>query len=110
VTPPRFKVLWTEIARRDLGKILAFIAVGSPPAAKRLLRSLQKKAASLETFPLRGRAVPELADLQLTQFRELLSPPYRLLYRVEERQVFVLAVLDGRRRLDDLLLERLVDS
>ena len=110
MTPPRFDVQWTEIALRDLGKILAYIATTNPPAAKRLLHRLQKKAASLETFPLRGRNLPEIADLQLVPFRELLAPPYRLIYRVEEKEVFVLAVLDGRRRLEDLLLERLVDS
>ena len=110
MSPPRFEVRWTEIALRDLARILAFLATDNPAAAKRLLSRVQKKAASLETFPLRGRAVPEIADLQLTPFRELLLTPYRLLYRVTTTEVFVVAVLDGRRRLEDLLLERLVDS
>jgi toxin ParE1/3/4 len=34
--------------------------------------------------------------------------PYRIIYRVEKRTVSVLAVLDGRREIQDLLLERLI--
>ena len=34
--------------------------------------------------------------------------PYRIIYRIEEDTVTVLAVLDGRRDLEDLLLERLI--
>jgi plasmid stabilization system protein ParE len=34
--------------------------------------------------------------------------PYRLIYRVERDTVTVLAVFDGRRDLEDVLLDRLL--
>jgi len=34
--------------------------------------------------------------------------PYRLVYRVASRDVFVLALVDGRRDLEDILFERLL--
>ncbi len=43
-------------------------------------------------------------------WRELLIEPYRLIYRIEGDTVTVLALFDGRRDLEDLLLERLVRS
>ncbi len=52
--------------------------------------------------------VPELATFGLRTWRELLVSPYRLIYRSDEQSVHVLAVLDGRRELHELLLERLV--
>ena len=57
-------------------------------------------------MPLRGRIVPELRAQGVQFYRELLSPPYRIMYRVKDRLVLVVAVLDGRRNLDDLLLDR----
>jgi hypothetical protein len=36
--------------------------------------------------------------------------PYRLVYRVEADTVTVLALFDGRRDLEDVLLERLLRS
>jgi plasmid stabilization system protein ParE len=52
--------------------------------------------------------VPELLRHGLAVWRELIVKPYRILYRIEGQTVYVLAVLDSRRDLEDLLLERLV--
>jgi plasmid stabilization system protein ParE len=88
--------------------VVEYVAARSPKAAAGLLGKLRRRARSLGTAPLRGRIVPELAEIGVTIFRELLEPPYRILYRVAEKEVFVLGVLDGRRDLEDLLLERLI--
>ena len=50
----------------------------------------------------------ELASLDVVNYRELLVLPYRIVYRIEKPKVFVLAVLDGRRDLRQLLSERLL--
>jgi predicted metalloprotease len=39
--------------------------------------------------------------------REVVERPYRIVYRITGRTVAVLGVLDGRRELEDVLLERL---
>ena len=57
-------------------------------------------------MPKRGRIVPELAAVGVHGCRELLPSPWRIIYRISEDMVYVLAVVDGRRNLGDLLLER----
>ena len=52
--------------------------------------------------------MPELARLHIQQYRELVIPPYRLVYRIRGPQVLVLAFLDARRSLEDALLDRLI--
>lgn len=93
---------------RDLEEIVAHVAVDAPAAAERLFTSIRAKAASLSSHPHRGRIVPELLEFGTRTWRELVVRPYRLVYRVTRRRVFVLAVFDGRRNLEDLLLERLL--
>ena len=108
MTPARYQVAWTEGAVRDLEEITTWIAQDSPPAARRLLQRLRERAATLTSTPLRGRVVPELSKHGVRGFRELVVRPYRLMYRVEGKRVYVLCVLDARRDLEDVLLERLV--
>lgn len=103
-----FQVLWTETAVRDLESIIAFIANDSPGNARAILERIQGRAAKLAVHPGRGRIIPELALLGFATWRELIIRPYRLIYRIEGDQVFVLAALDGRRDLEDLLLQRLI--
>jgi plasmid stabilization system protein ParE len=61
---------------------------------------------SLDELGNRGRAVPELRARGITTYRELIVLPYRIIYRVEAREVWIVAVVDHRRDLDTLLHER----
>jgi toxin ParE1/3/4 len=72
-----------------------------------LLAGLRTRAESLARVPLRGRVVPELSWFGIRTYRELVVGPHRIAYRIVSKHVQVLAVLDGRRDLADLLLERL---
>ena len=104
------RVIWAEAAVRDLEDIVSFVAIDSPLNAQRLLARLSAKARSLQTSPQRGRIVPELLRFGMRTWRELVGRPYRLVYRVTGGAVIVLAVFDGRRELEDVLLDRLVRS
>lgn len=104
----RRRVLWARSARRDLESIIAYLADRSPQAALATLDRLQSKAKSLAGLADRGRVVPELARLHVREYRELLVPPYRLIYRARGMAVLVLAVFDARRSLEDVLLDRLI--
>ena len=106
--PSRFSVEWTEAASGDLAEIIMFIARHSPSDAVKVYRRIRKRADTLRRFPGRGYVVPELASLDVVYFRELLVLPYRIVYRIDKSKVFVLAVLDGRRDLRQLLSERLL--
>ena len=101
-------VVWAEEAQRDLRGIVLHVAADSPAAAGRLSRRLREQVARLKVLPERGRIVPELRDHGITRFRELIVKPYRIVYHVSAGVVAVLCVLDGRRELEDLLLERLI--
>ncbi|WPL19444.1 Plasmid stabilization system protein [Thiorhodovibrio winogradskyi] len=101
-------VRWAETARVDLEGIVDFIAEDSVENAVAVLERLEERAEALRIAAERGRVVPELQAVDVLQYRELIERPWRIIYRIEPDQVVVLAVLDGRRHLGSLLLERLV--
>jgi addiction module RelE/StbE family toxin len=103
-----YKVLWTEVAERDLGEALAFIARENPGNARKLLELIRQKAADLETFPERGRIVPELYEQGISVYRELVIAQWRLLYRIADGEVQVLSFIDSRRNVEDILLQRFI--
>ena len=104
----RYRVQFSEAAVRDLEAFSEYVGLRSPKAAKDLVRKLRRRGRSLFFNPLRGRTVPELLDLGITAFRELIEPPHRIIYRIVEKEVLIVGVFDGRRDLEDLLLERLI--
>jgi plasmid stabilization system protein ParE len=104
-----YDVTWSKTAERDLFAIVEYFADDSPQQAYELFKKLGKKASSLRTFPDRGRVIPELQQQGITQYRELIATPWRIIYRISERNVYVLSVLDSRRSVEDILLRRLTD-
>jgi toxin ParE1/3/4 len=104
----RYSVEWAFTAREDLEAIATYIADDSAINALGVVERIEKRAETLVTLPMRGRIVPELRWHGVMTFQELIEKPWRIIYRIEAHRVVVVSVLDGRRSLEDLLLDRFV--
>jgi toxin ParE1/3/4 len=104
----RYRVIWTESAVRDLEEIAAYFRHDSPSAARAFRDRIVNAGTSLQSLPERGRVVPELRDVGITAWRELILQPYRLLYQLKGTTVVVYVVIDSRRDVANLLFERLI--
>lgn len=106
---PAFVVRLTQGAERDLEALYDYLAEHrSVEEADALLDAILKKVESLERFPERGAGPKELAELGIRAFRQILHRPYRLVYQVLGRTVFVTLIADGRRDMQALLSRRLL--
>ncbi len=105
----RYKVIWSEIAEHDLERIIKYIAIDSPSNALKVLNKIKKKSDALYRLPERGRIVPELREFNILQYREIIIDPWRVIYKATGKNVFVLSVIDSRRNIEDILLDRLVN-
>jgi toxin ParE1/3/4 len=103
----KYQVEWAEIAQHDLKQIIDYIAVDSPDNALRILQKIRQKLLALYTMPDSGRIVPELKEQGIHTYRELIIAPWRVIYRISDTKVFVLSVIDSRRNVEDILLDRL---
>lgn len=107
----RYEVLLTAGAERDLEEIYDYIAeFDSPDKADYVLDRLLVVADSLEAFPGRGSHPRELQDLGIREYRQTFFKPYRVIYRVTGKQVFIYLIADGRRDMQSLLSRRLLGA
>jgi toxin ParE1/3/4 len=105
----RFEVRWTVAAAADLEDIVEWIAGRDSPArAEHVLARIEAAVNALESHPERGSYPAELLELGLRDYRETSFKPYRIIYRVLGRQVFLYLVADGRRDMETLLARRLL--
>jgi len=103
-----YKVRWTSNAKEDLLNIVAYIKEDSPTIAKDVYQKIRSKANSSNFSPLRGRVVPELQKEGITMYRELISSPWRIMYKVDNDTVYIMAIFDSRQNVEDLLLQKLL--
>jgi toxin ParE1/3/4 len=107
----RYEVSLTKDAERDLEEIYLYIAEhDSPASADYVLEQLVKATEALRTSPDRGSYVNELRPLGISEYRQILFRPYRLIYRAHAKQVIAYVVVDGRRDMGSLLTRRLLGA
>ena len=106
----RHTVVWTEVATRDVERLATYLLDEPPLRAEQMLDRIIARGDSLQRSPERGRTPPELRAIGDRTWREIQEPPWRLLYRIAEKRVEIHAVLDGRRSLEDVLMERILRS
>ncbi len=90
----RWRVVWSEEAKKLLDEAVAYIARDSLQAAQRVLAEALDAASSLQTMAERGRIVPELGTPAI---REIFVQRYRLIYQISDPEIEILAFLHGAR-------------
>ena len=78
----KYRVIWSNIAERDLKNIIEYIADDNLLNAQKIFKKIREKASSSYLFPNRGRFVPELKDQGILQYRELIHSPWRIIHRI----------------------------
>lgn len=79
---------------RELEESLNFIAREAPEAADRIGHKVHAAVGRLARFPDLGRTVPEIEDPSM---REIIEPPFRVMYERQEDVIRILAVLRSER-------------
>jgi len=106
-----FAVLLTNDAARDLNELYNYISVhDSPLKADYVLEQIEKTFSALSKFPERGVYPKELLKIGIREYRETFFKPYRIIYRVMDKNVYVLLIVDCRRDMQSLLQRRLLDA
>ncbi len=106
-----FAVSLTDDAARDLDEPYDYWALhDSPQKADRVLKHIEKASSRLSEFPDRGAHPKELLALGIREYREIFFKPYRIIYRVMDKNVYILLIVDGRRDMQTLLQRRLLGA
>ncbi|MGK0255755.1 MAG: toxin ParE1/3/4 [Arcobacteraceae bacterium] len=104
-----FEVIWTKNAEFDLELIIEYIKTDSLSMAKKIFLEIKNECFSLYYFPKRKRVVPELQQIGILKYREIIHKRWRIIYKIDNTKVYVLLVVDTSRNLEDILFQRLID-
>ena len=103
------QVFLTRDAVRDLEELDEYLATGdSAEKADYVLNKIEAVLQRLSESPDRGNRPRELLALGLDDYRQVFFKPYRIIYTVRHKDVYVLLIADGRRDMETLLQSRLL--
>ena len=94
---PRTGISFAESALRDLEEARTwYVEQGVPEVGTRLLEEVLQRIQALAEHPDMGRVVPEFDQSFL---RELIHPPFRIVYRRDPQRVRIVRVWRSERLL-----------
>jgi len=88
------RLRWAVQAAEDLKAIKEFIGRDSPTYAHQVAEELYQAAVAVLPFPDIGRIVPERDDPEI---REIVRPPYRIIYRRRPELIEILTIHHSAR-------------
>lgn len=91
------KILWSDVAERDLDEIHDHIARDVPYYAGQFVDKLIEATDKLQEHPRIGRMVPEAGYRD--DVRERIVQGYRIVYWLQTERLIILTVIHGSRRL-----------
>ena len=93
------EVKWSPEAIEDLEAIAEYIARDSGYYARAVVTEILSVSRSVGEVPLIGRIVPETGDENI---RERFVYSYRLIYQITSEEIVIVAVMHGKRLLENL--------
>ena len=105
----QYEVYLSFLAETDIKEIFTYYYEENEDFALKLLEKLKNKVFSLKAFPLKGKIVPELEKQGIIKYRQLIEGNYRIIFSVKENNVYVHAIIDSRRNLEEILLLKLTE-
>ena len=98
-----FEIIWLTRALEDFKAHIAFVLQVSEQAAQNLREDFLNAANGLNAFPERNPLFT-IKGLQVMGIRKLIvNKRYIFIYRIENKTVVIIRVLDARQGLDSLL-------
>ncbi|MGS0891948.1 type II toxin-antitoxin system RelE/ParE family toxin [Burkholderia stagnalis] len=105
------RIVFLRSAEDDPKALKRYIASSFGAATWRSSHDEIKRAiASIRVFPDQGRMPDELANVGLTQYRQIVVGMNRVIYEVRGDTVYVHIVCDTRKDLKSLLMRRLMST
>lgn len=93
------RVVWSPEAIEDVEAIAEYIGRDSAFYARAVATKILETARGVASFPWMGRVVPELGDKEI---RERFACSYRVIYQVQEKRILIVAVLHGKRLIENI--------
>jgi len=73
------------------------------------IKEIKTTISNLKNYPNIGNIPPELERIDIYEYREVHFSPYRIIYKIIGENIYIHCILDSRRDIRSLLMERFLN-
>jgi plasmid stabilization system protein ParE len=107
------KIEWTPDGEESFNEIVEYYCLrAGENIARNIFNKINKEIELLAIEEIKTKASPELKDIGINDIYQLTINPWIVYYKISEKnkKVKVLLVLDGRRNIEKILIDKVIDN
>lgn len=103
-----YKIILTQGAKDDIEDIYTYIAQNDGQLrANGIVEQLLETISTLKNMPNKGSIPKELQEIGIADYRQTLFKIYRIIYEIQESEIIIMLIADGRRDMKALLAKKI---
>ena len=105
------KIIWSEDAGNELLEIISYIKKNSGKIiAKNIHKKIMDKVNDASENAAGRRIAPLLKDFGIIDVHQININPWAIYYRVENKTMKIISIIDMRRNLEEILYKKVMDG
>ena len=105
----KYSVYLLESAEQDLIEIRHYIIKNfSTVVWQKTYHKIKKAIRTLKVMPFSGAIPEELEQLNISQYRQIISEKNRIIYEIRQKNIYIHIIVDARKEMSSFLTKRLL--
>ncbi|MDR1904911.1 MAG: type II toxin-antitoxin system RelE/ParE family toxin [Treponema sp.] len=107
------EIAWTPDGEESFNEIVEYYGIrAGENVARKIFDKINKEIEFLAINEIKTKVSPELKDIGINDVYQLTINPWIVYYKINEEhtKVKILVVLDGRRNIERILIDKVIDN
>jgi len=105
------EIIWSEDAGDELADIISYIKYNTGKiTANKIYTKIIKEVERASENPEGRRIAPLLRDYGITYIHQLNINPWIVFYKIADKKMEIISIIDGRRNLEEILYKKIMDG
>jgi toxin ParE1/3/4 len=107
----KYKITYSKDMGEELSEIILWYRYNAGVnTAKKLYVRIKAHINKLKDMPGTGKPVQILKDIGVNDYRQIIIDHWIIYYKIEEKYITVVSIIDGRRNLEEILYKKIIDG
>jgi plasmid stabilization system protein ParE len=105
------EISWTQDAEDSFNEILEYsMEKFGETRTQAVYKKIISKIDLLASISFKSKVSQDLKDIGIYDVYELVESPWRIFYKMNDDEIIILLVLDGRRNIEEILISKVIDG
>ncbi|GHV94411.1 hypothetical protein AGMMS50293_07310 [Spirochaetia bacterium] len=106
-----YKIIWSNDAGEELSDIISYIKYNTGNiTAKKIYTKIRDAVKNISKNPEGRRISPLLKAFGINDIHQININPWTIFYKVENKTIMVISIIDERRNLEEILYKKMLDG